>query len=190
MKRGIVLAAVAAMILAGFAPAEAAVIKKWSVETSVEGGYLKPDDGTGWEDTAITGARIGLSILPAFQVEASFNTFSANPNDPDAPNTDATTDYTGLRFIGSFLAQEDVKVLPYIAAGVGIVDSEIEPEDGGETESDDATYGELDFGARIFVWRNLNVRTEVGFRHSRTLKTTQTNVHLAVSASIFFGGVE
>ena len=190
MKRALVLAAVAALLVAGASPAEAAVIKKWSVDAGIHGGWDKIDGDTEWDSNFIAGARIGLSIMPALQIELSYDKISTQPNQDDAGFGDVTIEYTGLRFVGTFFAQEDVNVMPYVAAGVGIEDNEVELEDGSDSLTDDGTYGELTFGARVFVWKSLQIRPEFGFRQSNTLGITQTNAHLTVGVSYMFGGAE
>lgn len=190
MKRGALLPAVLTLVLAGFAPAEAAVIKKWSINAGVLGGFLKSDKDAGRKDTGVFGARLGLSIRPSLQVEAVFDSFATDPQDEQDLQGEITNDYTGLRVVGTFFAEEDKRTLPYVAAGGGRVKSELEPDDGSESESDDSSYWELDFGARVFVWKELNISGELGFRHARMLGITQTNAHLTVTASFFFGGVE
>lgn len=190
MKRAVVLAAVATLLLAGLSPAEAAIVKKWSVGVSAHGGFEKVDKNADWNDTLITGARLALSINPAFQVEASYDSFSTDSDDSDSPISDVTVDFTGLRFVGTFFAQEDMKVMPYVAVGVGIQDTKLEFSDGSDTITDDGTYGELSFGARVFLWRQLHIRAEAGFRQSRTVDVTQTNTHVTVGLAYLFGGVE
>lgn len=188
MKRAVVLAAVATVLFAAALPAQAGVIKKWSVGVGVHGGLEKVDGDTKWDDTLITGAQLGLAITPGFQVELLYASFTTE--DPGNDSTgDITNDYTGLRFVGTFFAQEDTSVLPYVAAGVGTVETEIE-FDKADSVTDEATYGELSFGARVFVWKDLQVRGEVGFRQARTVEVTQTNAHVTVGVSYFFGGVE
>ncbi len=190
MKRGALLPAVLTLTLAGLAPAEAAVIKRWSVSAGVLGGYEKLDKDAGRKDTGVFGGRLGLSILPSIQVEAVFDSFATDPQDEQDIQGEITTDYTGLRIVGTFFAEEDKRTLPYVTAGGGKVKAELEPDDGSDKESDDASYFEIGFGARTFVWRNLNISGELGFRHGRVLGITQTNTHLAVLASYFFGGSE
>jgi hypothetical protein len=207
MKRGVVLAAAAAaLFLASSAPAQATIVKKWSMNVGVMGGIDKVDENTKWEDTTITGGRLGLAVMPGFQVEAAYDKYDTKPKDSNAPHQDITTKYTGLRFVGTFFAQEDVKVLPYVVAGVGRVRSEVQEKKEVLTSppapqtpvmktlmittTDDGTYGEMGFGARIFLWKNLNLRGEVGFRQSRTLDITQTNTTVGVTVSYIFFGAE
>lgn len=190
MKRAVVLAAVATLLLAGTGPVEAAIVKKWSVGVSAHGGFDKVDDDTEWKDSTIAGARLALSILPSLQVEASLDRISTESDVSGSGVGDITTDYTGLRFIGTFFAEEDVNVMPYVAAGVGTQDTTIEFKDGSSDLSDEATYGELSFGARVFLWRQFHIRGEVGFRQSRNVDVTQTNTHITVGVAYLFGGVE
>ncbi|HXI03100.1 MAG TPA: outer membrane beta-barrel protein [Candidatus Saccharimonadales bacterium] len=189
MKRGVVLAAVAALFLAASAPAEATIVKRWSMNVGVMGGIEKVDENTDWEDTTIRGARLGLAVKPGFQVEACYDTFDTKRKTAAPVGANATTTYTGLRFVGTFFSQEDVKVLPYVVAGVGRVKSELMPDDRKDV-TDTATYGELGFGARVFLWKNLNVRGEVGFKQSRTLNITQTNTQVGITFSYLFFGAE
>jgi hypothetical protein len=190
MKRAVLLAAVVTLLLAGSFPAEAAVLKKWSVGVSAQGGFEKVDADTKWQDSTIAGARLGLSIRPAFQVEVSYDSFTTEPDEDDLGIGDITTTYTGLRFVGTFFAEEDVNVMPYVAAGVGKMETEMDLDTTGETLTDEHTYGELSFGARVFLWRTFHVRGELGFRQGRTFETTQTNTHLTVGFAYLFGGVE
>lgn len=206
MKRGVVLAAVAALFLAGSAPAQATIVKRWSMNVGVMGGIEKVDENTMWEDTTIRGGRLGLAIMPGFQVEAAYDTFDTKRKTSVPVGADATNTYTGLRFVGTFFSQEDVKVLPYVVAGVGRVKSELTHKKQVLTSppapqtpmlktveatwTDTATYGELGFGARVFLWKNLNVRGEVGFKQSRTLNITQTNTQVGITISYIFFGAE
>ncbi len=190
MKRGALLPAVVILLLAGLAPAEAAVIKKWSIAAGLEGGFVKVDADSGLGDTFSMGGRLGLSIRPSIMIEGLFDTWTADPDADDDVQGEVTTDYTGLRLVGTFFAEEDKKTLPYVAAGGGVVNQERTPDDGSNSESDEAGYGELAFGARVFLWKNLNLQAEAGFRHMRVLGGTQTNTHIALIASIIFGGTE
>lgn len=193
MKRAAVLLFVAALVLAGISPANAEAIRKWSVEPAIHGGFVSLDADLKADDTTFTGASLSLTVHPAFQVEAISTTFSTESS-LGASGNDYKQEMVGLRLIGTFLADQDVRTMPYIAAGGGKIKSTGDP--GGnatKTFEEEASYAEVAFGARVFVWKGFNVRPELGLQHSRTIDEigrdrTHTNFHFTVGLSWFLFG--
>lgn len=198
MKRGVVVASLLAVLLAGVSFSDAAVIKKWSFEPAVHFGALQSDKDINIASATIAGGSLALSIFPSFQVEVFADSFEAELDSSPFDDSNYKNDYRGLRLIGTFRAQEDVRVMPYIAAGAGLVDTELDRGDGRKIIKDDGGFGEVGLGARIFLWKTLTLRGEVSLRQSRTKAypherirdVTQSNVAFAVYLSAFFFGSE
>lgn len=192
MKRAAVLLFVAALVLAGITPADAA-IRKWSVEPAIHGGFVQTDSDLKADDTTFTGATLGLSVMPSFQVEVTSTTFSTESPSLGQSGNEYKQEMIGLRLVGTFLADQDVRSAPYIAAGGGKIKSTADPGGNKSTFEEEASYAEIAFGARIFVWKGFNVRPELGLQHARTIDIigrdrTHTNYHFTVGLSwLLFG---
>lgn len=198
MKRGVVVASLLAVLLAGVSLSEAAVVKKWSFEPAVHYGVVQSDKDMNIGSATLIGGSLAFSIFPSFQVEVFADSFEAELESSSFDDSEYTNEYRGLRLIGTFRAQEDVRVMPYIAAGAGYVDTEIDRGGGRRILEDDGGYGELGVGVRAFLWKTLNVRGELALRQSRTLaipreqtrEVTQSNIFFTVYLSAFFFGSE
>lgn len=190
MKRAVVVASLLAISLAGISLSEAAVIKKWSFEPAVHFGFIQTDADMRIDSSTISGGSLALSIFPSFQVEVIADSFDAEWERSPYDDSNFKNDYKGLRLIGTFRAQDDVRTMPYIVAGAGIVETTFDRGGDLRTLEDDATYGEIGFGVRAFLWRTVNVRGEVALKQSRTVEVTQSNVAFTVYLSAFFFGAE
>ncbi len=198
MKRGVVVASLLAVLLAGVSHSDAAVVKKWSFEPAVHFGALQSDKDLNIESATIAGGSLALSVFPSFQVEVFADSFEAEMESSPFDDSNYKNEYRGLRLIGTFRAQDDVRVMPYVVAGAGLVDTEIDRGGGRRIIEDDGGYGEIGLGARIFLWKTLSLRGEVALRQSRTKAVphervrdvTQSNVAFTVYLSAFFFGSE
>lgn len=176
-------------VLLSLVSAPQAALKKWSIEPSVHGAYYYIDKDAQLEHTTYGMGRLGLVIFPAFEVEATFEQVSTDSKEERFSNADWQSDFAGLRFLGTFRATEDEKVYPYIVAGVGKVKTTFDSGIAGQPEEEDsAVYDEVGFGARIFLWKQLNIRPEFALHHYRTLGQTETNARYSVGISYFFLG--
>jgi len=187
MKRGVLVACAVAVLLGGLSSSEAA-IRRWSGEVGIHGGYEKMDADLEVKDDWIYGATLGLSVFPAFQVEAIFATVSTESAKSAYEGSDFSLDFTGLRLVGTFRAGEDSKVKPYVVAGGGTVKNTFDKGGTRPVDDDNAAYGEIGVGVRYFLWKDLDLRGEAGLRHLRTLGVTQSDFHFTVGVSFFFLG--
>jgi len=187
MNRGAILVALLTGVLAAGSSPEAAV-RKWSAEVGVNGGFNKLDGDSEIQNTTVAGVRIGLSVLPALQVEVTLDTTSSESTLPAFSGSDFSQDYTGLRLIGSFLATEDVKVNPYIVAGGGLLKTEFDRGGSRPLLDDETTYGEIGVGVRYKIWKDLNARGEIVIRHYRTLEVTHADAQFTAGISFFLFG--
>lgn len=189
MKRAVIVASLLALALAGIQSSEAAVIKKWSVEPAIRASLYTTDADLAIEDTSSFGGSLAFSVLPAFQVELLADEFDAESEDIDKDDTEYKNKYKGIRALGTFLAQEDVRVMPYVGAGYGKVETTFDKGGGRPVlEDDSSTYGEFVLGARVFVWKTLNLRGEFSLKQHRSLDQTQTNTAFSIYLSTFFFG--
>ena len=192
MKRALVLPFVAALFLAGAAPADAA-IRKWSVEPAVHGAWMKIDKDLNVDDTSFSGVSLSLSVTPAFQVEAMTSTLTTESDFLDRSDDEYKQDMTGLRVIGTFLSDQDVRTMPYLAAGTGRIKTAADRGGNRAVFEDESSYSEVALGTRIFIWKDFNIRPELGLRHSRTINiagrdTTHANFYFSVGLSWFLFG--
>ena len=176
-------------VLLSLVTAPQAALKKWAIEPSVHEAYYYIDKDAQLHHPTYGMGRIGFNVFPAFEVEATFESISTDSKEERFKNSDWQSDFSGLRFLGTFRATEDEKVYPYIVAGLGKVKTTFDSGIAGDPElKDNAVYDEIGFGARVFVWKQLNIRPEFSLHHYRTLGQTQTNARYSVGISYFFLG--
>jgi len=192
MKRSAIFVFACALAVVGTVPADAA-IRKWSVEPSIYGALVKMDKDLDIDDTNLTGASLSLSITPAFQVEVLTSSLTSEGDPLGRPDEEYKQDMTGMRFIGTFQAEQEVRTMPYLAAGGGIIETTGDPGGNRPVATEEAGYAEVAAGVHVFLWKGLNVRSELGLRHARTIDitdhpTTHTNFYLSVGVSWFLFG--
>jgi hypothetical protein len=190
MKRGVLLCCLLASVILGASSTHAAAIRRFSIEGGVDGGYNKIDADAEYQNASITGFHVGFALFPNFTIEAMIASTSTESAQQAFAGSDFQVDYAGLRLLASFRATEDVKVVPYIAAGGGRIKVEFDPGNGTPVLDDEATYAEIGAGARYFIWKGLNARGEILIRHARVLDVTHADAHFVLGISWMFGGKE
>jgi opacity protein-like surface antigen len=189
MKRCLVVAVLLAIALAGIQSPEAAVIKKWSVEPAVRGSFYTTDKDLAVDNDTTFSGSLAFSVLPSFQVELFADELNAESLEIEREDTEFTNEYQGIRLIGTLRAQEDERVLPFVGAGYGKVKTTFDR--GGDKvllEDDSSPYFEFTLGARVFVWKSMNIRGEFSLKQHRSLERTQTNTAFSIYLSAFLFG--
>jgi hypothetical protein len=195
MKRGLALAILFSIFILGLSPANAA-IRKWSVEPGIYGGPVLMDADLFVEDPIIFGGSLAFSVLPAFQVEIISSSLTADSQrDSARSGAELKMDTVGIRLLGTFLAEEDIRVMPVLGIGTGNIETEGTNGSGRRTFKKDASYSEAIFGARISLWRDINLRAAGVLRHGRTIDTsgsgtTHVNFQVEIGVSVWLFGAK
>lgn len=180
------------LIAAGLGSAEAGIRENsWELGASLT--HVDGDKGVGVDNGTGGTVRCGYGISDKIQAEVLFSVNSADVDPPLGRNVPADFQRGIVQVVGNFLNDRGYKHVPYITAGIGIVNVTIDPftnrNGNDEPESfDSAALLTLAAGSRYFFTEDWGIRYELRYFHHDAFEQGQDVFVIDVGASFVLGG--
>jgi opacity protein-like surface antigen len=138
------LSTVLAVMLLAAVPALAA-IEKGNGELGVDVGSTQMDSDTGFDSGTSLAVRGGYFFNPAWELEGQMASASS---DTDVAGTNVDGTFRTYMVNGVYNFKTPKAIVPYVLAGVGMADAEVEAN--GLSTSDNATAFQVGGGSRFY----------------------------------------
>jgi outer membrane protein with beta-barrel domain len=177
MKRTLNLLVLLALVFS--APALASTIDKGNGEIGFNYGQTQLDSDTGFESSATSMAvRGGYFFNPKVELEGQLSN-STDSQDVSGTNVDGT--FRMYMVNGVYNFQTPKEIVPYVLAGLGVMDNEVKATGLGSV-SDSSTAYQIGAGSRFFFGKAKKAAFRVDLSMIQESTFDQTNTHTNMSA--------
>jgi len=178
--------------VAGFGSAEAG-LRENSWELGASFSHIDGDHDVGVDNGTGGTIRCGYSVSEKMEAEVLFSMNSADVDPALGKNVPADFQRGIVQVVGNFLNDRGYKNVPYISAGVGVINVTIDPytnrNDDDKPESfDSAALLTLAVGSRYFFNENWAMRYELRYFHHDAFDQGQDVFMIDLGASFVLGG--
>jgi opacity protein-like surface antigen len=182
MKRAITLLAV--VILAFSAPAFAA-LGPGNGEIGFNYGSTQLDSDTGFDSATSLAVRGGYFFNRNFEIEGQL---ASSSEDTEVLGTNVDGKFRMYMVNGVYNFQTPKEIVPYVLAGVGMMDTTVEDSTG--SISDNSTAYQLGAGSRFFFGKTKKTafRFDVSMIQASTFDETSTHTNVSAGFSWRLGG--
>ena len=178
------LYAVLVMVFAA-APALATGMKEGNAELGAGIGSTQLDSDTGFDSGTSLAVRGGYFFNPNWELEGQLSQASA---DTDVAGTTVDGTFNMYMVNGVYNFQTPKEIVPYVLAGIGIADNQVEASGLGST-SDSGHALQIGGGSRFFFGKEKRaaIRVDLAWIQENTFDDTQTNTNLSAGFTWKFG---
>lgn len=177
---------------AGLGSAEAGIRENsWELGASVT--HVDGDRDAGVDNGVGGTIRCGYAISEKLQAEVLFSANSADVDPLLGSNIPADFRRGMVNVVGNFLNDRGYKHVPYISAGLGVINATVEPftnrnDDDVPEAFDSAALLTIAVGSRYFFTENWGARYELRYFHHDAFEEGQDIFVIDLGVSFVLGG--